>query len=72
LKDSEHRGLIAPGGYQKPPFLEIGPRLDAGLCPAYPYPHRFTPCKPEHGDTMKRTFDYVDNWLSDAKRFGTH
>jgi pimeloyl-ACP methyl ester carboxylesterase len=34
--------------------------------------HGFTPCKPEYGDTMKRTFDYVDSWLSDAKRFGTH
>jgi len=33
--------------------------------------HGFTPCRPEYGDTMKRTFDYVDSWLSDANRFGT-
>jgi hypothetical protein len=26
--------------------------------------HGFTPCKPEYGDTLKRTFDYVDAWLS--------
>jgi pimeloyl-ACP methyl ester carboxylesterase len=33
--------------------------------------HGFTPCRPEYGDTMKRTFDYVDGWLSDARRFGS-
>ena len=33
--------------------------------------HGFTPCRPEYGDTMKRTFDYVDSWLGDAKRFGS-
>lgn len=32
--------------------------------------HGFTPCRPEYGDTMKRTFDFVDSWLSDAGRFG--
>ncbi len=32
--------------------------------------HGFTPCRPEYGDTMKRTFDYLDSWLSDARRFG--
>lgn len=31
--------------------------------------HGYTPCKPEYGDTMKRTFDYIDGWLSDSKRF---
>ena len=25
--------------------------------------HGFAPCKPEYGDTVKRTFDYVDTWL---------
>lgn len=33
--------------------------------------HGFSPCRPEYGDTMKRTFDHVDTWLSDAKRFGS-
>jgi pimeloyl-ACP methyl ester carboxylesterase len=31
--------------------------------------HGFTPCRPEYGDTVKRTFDYVDAWLSGAGRF---
>ncbi len=31
--------------------------------------HSFTPCRPEFGDTVKRTFDYVDRWLSDGDRF---
>ena len=31
--------------------------------------HGYTPCRPQYGDTMKRTFDYLDNWLSDKKRF---
>lgn len=31
--------------------------------------HGFTPCKPEYGDTVKRTFDYVDTWLGKAGRF---
>jgi pimeloyl-ACP methyl ester carboxylesterase len=31
--------------------------------------HSFAPCKPEYGDTQKRTFDFVDNWLSKAGRF---
>jgi hypothetical protein len=31
--------------------------------------HMFTPCRPEYGDTVKRTFDYVDGWLSRAGRF---
>jgi pimeloyl-ACP methyl ester carboxylesterase len=29
--------------------------------------HDFEPCRPEFGDTQKRTFDYIDAWL--AKRF---
>jgi hypothetical protein len=31
--------------------------------------HGFTPCRPEYGDTMARTFDYVDAWLKEAGRF---
>ena len=31
--------------------------------------HEYTPCRPEYGDTMKRTFDYLDGWLSNGKRF---
>jgi pimeloyl-ACP methyl ester carboxylesterase len=31
--------------------------------------HGFMPCKPEYGDTFKRTFDYVDGWLSKPGRF---
>jgi hypothetical protein len=31
--------------------------------------HGFGPCKPEYGDTMKRTFDFVDEWLSKDGRF---
>jgi acetyl esterase/lipase len=31
--------------------------------------HGFSPCKPEYGDTVKRTFDYVDTWLSKPGRF---
>ena len=31
--------------------------------------HGFTPCKPEYGDTLKRAFDFVDNWLSKPGRF---
>jgi hypothetical protein len=31
--------------------------------------HLFVPCKPEYGDTVKRAFDYVDNWLSKPERF---
>jgi pimeloyl-ACP methyl ester carboxylesterase len=30
--------------------------------------HEFNACKPEYGDTVKRTFDYVDNWLSKPGR----
>jgi pimeloyl-ACP methyl ester carboxylesterase len=33
--------------------------------------HGYTPCRPEYGDTMKRTFDYIDTWLSEGKRFPT-
>ena len=33
--------------------------------------HGFTPCRPEYGDTVKRTFDYLGGWLNDGKRFGT-
>lgn len=31
--------------------------------------HLFVPCKPEYGDTVKRAFDYVDNWLAKPERF---
>jgi pimeloyl-ACP methyl ester carboxylesterase len=31
--------------------------------------HTFTPCRPEYGDTIKRTFDYVDGWLGKPGRF---
>ena len=31
--------------------------------------HSFQACKPEYGDTYKRTFDYVDGWLSKPGRF---
>ncbi len=31
--------------------------------------HGFMPCRPEFGDTFKRTFDYVDGWLSKPGRF---
>jgi hypothetical protein len=31
--------------------------------------HGFAPCKPEYGDTTKRTFDFVDEWLSKDGRF---
>lgn len=31
--------------------------------------HEFTPCRPEYGDTVKRTFDYVEDWLSKPGRF---
>ncbi len=31
--------------------------------------HGFTPCKPEFGDTKKRTFDFVANWLAKPGRF---
>ena len=31
--------------------------------------HGFTPCEPEYGDTVSRTFDYVDGWLSKNGRF---
>lgn len=31
--------------------------------------HGFNPCRPEYGDTFRRTFDYVDGWLSKPGRF---
>lgn len=31
--------------------------------------HLFGPCKPEYGDTVKRTFDHVALWLSKPGRF---
>jgi len=31
--------------------------------------HGFLPCRPEYGDTFKRTFDYVDGWLQQPGRF---
>ena len=31
--------------------------------------HDFTACKPQYGDTAKRTFDYLDGWLAGKGRF---
>ncbi len=31
--------------------------------------HGFAACKPAYGDTQKRTFDFVDRWLSGPGRF---
>ena len=31
--------------------------------------HNFTACRPEYGDTLSRTFDYVDSWLTSPGRF---
>jgi pimeloyl-ACP methyl ester carboxylesterase len=31
--------------------------------------HQFQPCRPQFGDTSKRTFDFVDRWLSSPGRF---
>lgn len=31
--------------------------------------HMFTPCRPEYGDTVARTFDFMDAWLSRPGRF---
>jgi hypothetical protein len=31
--------------------------------------HMFAPCRPQYGDTVKRTFDFVDAWLSKPGRF---
>ena len=31
--------------------------------------HNFGPCRPEYGDTKKRAFDYVADWLSKPGRF---
>jgi pimeloyl-ACP methyl ester carboxylesterase len=31
--------------------------------------HLFAPCKPEYGDTKKRVFDFVDEWVSKPGRF---
>ena len=31
--------------------------------------HQFNPCKPEYGNTQKRTFDFVDGWLAKPGRF---
>lgn len=31
--------------------------------------HGFQACQPQYGDTTKRTFDYVDGWLSKPGRF---
>lgn len=31
--------------------------------------HGFRPCEPRYGDTMKRTFDFTDQWLSAEGRF---
>jgi len=33
--------------------------------------HFFKACKPEYGDPVKRTFDYVDRWLMKPGRFGS-
>lgn len=31
--------------------------------------HGFTPCRPEFGDTKKRAFDFVSDWLAKSGRF---
>ena len=31
--------------------------------------HMFTPCRPQYGDTVKRTFDFIDTWLTNPGRF---
>lgn len=31
--------------------------------------HLFAPCRPQYGDTMKRTFDYLGTWLGKEGRF---
>jgi len=31
--------------------------------------HMFTPCRPQYGDTVKATFDFVNAWLSKPGRF---
>jgi hypothetical protein len=31
--------------------------------------HLFNACRPEYGDTAKRTFDFVDAWLGRPGRF---
>jgi hypothetical protein len=31
--------------------------------------HMFTACRPQYGDTVERTFDFVDAWLSKPGRF---
>lgn len=31
--------------------------------------HVFTPCGAQYGDTVKRTFDFVDAWLAEPRRF---
>ncbi|MCC7463546.1 MAG: hypothetical protein IT480_13925 [Gammaproteobacteria bacterium] len=31
--------------------------------------HLFQPCTPQYGDTRKRTFDFLDTWLSRPERF---
>lgn len=31
--------------------------------------HTFQPCRPEYGDTFRRTFDYIDGWLTRPGRF---
>ena len=31
--------------------------------------HEFQPCRPEYAGTFRRTFDYIDGWLSKPSRF---
>ena len=31
--------------------------------------HGYAPCKPEYGDTRKRAYDFMDNWLTKPGRF---
>lgn len=31
--------------------------------------HLFQPCRPEYGDTKKRVFDFVDQWVAEPGRF---
>lgn len=31
--------------------------------------HMFTPCRPQYGNTVKRTFNFMDSWLTKPGRF---
>jgi hypothetical protein len=57
----------APGNNGKPPLnaptqANVPVLLNAAT-------HSFYPCREVYGDTVARTFDYVDRWISTAGRF---